>query len=396
MKMPTICQLCDFGPEYAGSFIDSLLYLASYCRQTMGLETFCVFPERARKRGWLKQFDKERIRYAFVPAKRNVILPLSKILSEHRPVILHSHFHTFDLDVLFLKLTVFKGAKIIWHIHSIAEVSWRQKLRDAFKTKLLASHLGDGFVCVGEGAYLNAIDRGFPREKLFLNCNGVDMVKFAKGQRTQMEHCAWLRESLHERTAFLILGYNPVVKGVDVFTKAAEKFAREARHQDLFLIVGRQATRQFVSGLPQAKGLGDALKIIDPTDNFSALLDEIDVLVAPSRSEGFGYAVVEAMAAGKLILCSDIPGVRNTYGQSEGVWLFPNEDWESLARLMRKAGSLSHADRQHLGEINSRYASEHYSMDIWAKKMGQIYDSVLSSGPKDGLLNSLTTSDEPR
>jgi glycosyltransferase involved in cell wall biosynthesis len=285
---------------------------------------------------------------------------------------------------LLLKIAVYRNVKVVWHIHSVAKLSWRQRIKDLIKLQLFARHFGDLFIAVGDGAYRNAIDRGFPRAKLFLNHNGIDISRFADSgeRRDQRVHSSRMNSS--GQKVFLLLGYNPLIKGVDVFIKAAEKLSQDSQCQNIFLIVGRQTTREFVSSLPQSKQLDRTLKIIDPTDDFSALLGDIDVLVASSRSEGFGYAVIEAMAAGKLILCSDIPGVRDTYGRSEGVWLFPTEDWESLAGLMQKAASLSYAERQHLGHINSRYASTHYSLDVWVKKMGQIYDSLLNAGPNEG------------
>jgi glycosyltransferase involved in cell wall biosynthesis len=392
MRKPIICQLSDFGPEYPGSFVDSLLCLAEYCRKAMQLETLCVFPERAKERKWLQRFDGEGVQYAFLPAKRNIISPLRNLLKDFNPLIFHSHFQTFDLGAMFLKLTTYKNAKVVWHLHSIAQLSWRQRIKDALKIRLLARHCGDLFIPVGDGAYRNAIDRGFPREKLFLNHNGIDIARFSEGGDRQHRHVHSSPVGSNGRKVFLLLGYNPLIKGVDLFIKAAEKVFRDGLHRGLFVVVGRQTTKEFVSRLAESQQLGRALKILDPTDNFPALLGDIDVLVASSRSEGFGYAVIEAMAAGKLVLCSDIPGVRDAYGKSDGVWLFPTEDWKQLAELMQKAASLSSAEREYLGQVNSRYASVHYSLDAWGKKMGQVYTRLLNDEPNNGLITSQASS----
>lgn len=393
MKEPIICQLSDFGPEYPGSFVDSLLCLAEHCRRTMKLETLCIFPERARERKWLKRFDSKEIRYAFLPAKRNIIFPLRKVLGDYYPVIFHSHFQTFDLSALLLKLTTYNNAKVVWHIHSIAQLSWRQGIKDTLKLRLLAQHFGDLFIAVGDAAYRNALDRGFPREKLFLNHNGIDIARFAAGGGRRHHPIPSSPVGPNSHTVFLLLGYNPLIKGVDLFVKAAEKLLRDRRYQSLFFIVGRQTTKEFVSRLSESQPLGPALQILDPTDDFPALLSDIDVLVASSRSEGFGYAVIEAMAAGKLVLCSDIPGVRDTYGKSDGVWLFPTEDWEQLALLMRTAANLSSAEREYLGQINSDHVALHYSLDAWVQKMGQVYSRLLNDAANRGLLASQAISD---
>src|SRR5215475_13354283 len=97
VSQPVICQLSDFAPEYPGSFVESVLFLARQCKRKLQIETLCVFPARARERKWLARFDDEGVRYAFVPGKRHVILPLRRLLEAFHPVIFHSHFETFDI-----------------------------------------------------------------------------------------------------------------------------------------------------------------------------------------------------------------------------------------------------------------------------------------------------------
>jgi len=131
--------------------------------------------------------------------------------------------------------------------------------------------------------------------------------------------------------------------------------------------------------MPESDRLRKCLRVIDTTDNFPLLLNGIDVFVASSRTEGLSYAVVEAMAAGKLILCSDIPGVREIIGGAEGVWLFPSKDWAKLAQLMQKAMKLSPTEREYLGLLNSQYVATRYSVDGLAKRMMEIYSGLFAA-----------------
>jgi len=377
MKNSVICQLSDFGPEYPGSFVDSLLHLARSCRQRLRLETLCVFHQKARGRKWLERFDKERVKYAFVPGKRNIVFSLRQALKDSYPLIFHSHFDTFDLAAILLKLALYRDSKIVWHLHSMAQLTLQQRIKDSIKVKLLARNFGDLFITDGDGVYRNAIDRGLPHGKLLVNHLGVDVARFSPNAKSRQ----YSRESLgasEERMVYLALGRSPLIKGVDLFIKAAEHMTRDKASNGLFLVVGRDGTRDFVSGMPESTRLGTGLRILDPTDDFPRLLSGIDVFVAPSRTEGFAYAVLEAMAAGKLVLCSDIPGVREVYGGLEGVWLFPSEDWKKLAELMQRAKELPHAEREHLGQANSRYVAGHLSLEAWAKKISEIYGSLLN------------------
>ena len=123
--------------------------------------------------------------------------------------------------------------------------------------------------------------------------------------------------------------------------------------------------------------LGATLRVIDPVQDFAAFLNAVDVVVSASRSEGLPYAILEGMAAGKLILSSDIPGARETYGGSRGVWLFPPADWMTLATCMRSAAHLSILERRVLGDTNCRYVAQHYSLTAWADEIADVYEAML-------------------
>src|SRR6266542_6601810 len=102
----------------------------------------------------------------------------------------------------------------------------------------------------------------------------------------------------------------------------------------------------------ESSRLGSALRIIDPIEDFAFFLNGIDVLVSASRSEGLPYAVLEAMAARKLILSSDIAGAREAYGGSKGVWFFPAQDWRTLTALMKRSRELQFEQLHMLSEAN--------------------------------------------
>lgn len=375
MRVPTICHICDYGSEYGGAFIESLLFLSRYCRDELQITTFCVFPDRARNRSWLSKLDEEGIGYGFIPHKRNVVGQIHSLLSGREPLVLHSHFYTYDLAVVLLKYVAFKSAGIVWHYHSRSGRSIKQRIKDALKIRLLFNLLGDYCIAVGDGVLQDIRDAGLASEKSVLIYNGVNTGRFLNKYESSLE----VRKSLgisEKDIVFLLLGWSPLVKGVDVFLKAAEKVSRKYAHCK-FLVVGRDKTRDFVSRLSCVTHLSEVLRVIDPVEDFSLLVQGVDVFVSSSRSEGFGYAVVEAMATEKLILCSDIVPVRQTYGCSKGVWLYPSEDWEMLAELIGKAAGLSSDEKQSLGVMNRQHVAENYSMVYWSKRIGRLYKEII-------------------
>jgi len=380
MKKRVICQLCNFSPETPGTFVDSITFLAAYCRDRMDLETFCVFPAVARNKRWLRTFDEMGIRYGFVPRKRNVAAAVGRLLLDWQPVIFHSHFSLYDFSPVLLKIMGCRKSKILWHYHNPTPPTFLQRTKDVFKLQLVARTVGAACIAVGDGVYRSLLDAGFCAEKVFLVHNGVDTTRFSPDQRarTRMRELLGIGEC-QKKTLFLLLGGEPSRKGVDVFVKAAAEVVRAGFQSCGFLIVGDNKTKDFVMDLSEYPVLREYLKVLDPVDDFPSLVNAVDVFVSASRSEGLSYAVAEALSAGKLALCSDIPGVREVYGNVDGVRLFPTQDSTQLAELMRDVGALPAAERERLGKENRKYVAEQCSLAGWAAKVGDVYSRILQA-----------------
>jgi glycosyltransferase involved in cell wall biosynthesis len=378
VKRPIICHICDFQPEYGGTFIDSLLFLNRYCQNKLQVGIFCIFPDRAKNRKWLKKIDDEGIGYGFVPRRRNVAPYVPYLLREYHPLVFHTHFSLFDLSAILMKGMLYRDSKVVWHYHSSSKLNFRQRIKDAIKLKILFRNWGDRCIAVGDEVYRSLIKAGLPFSKSVLIHNAINTERFVTNDEARKR----IRASLgvdDETTVFLLLGYNPFIKGVDIFLKAAAEAIRRNSSSNLFIIIGRGETRQFVSNSSEAIHLNHTLHVSEPIEDLSLLLNGVDVLVSASRSEGLSYAVLESMSAGKLILSSNIPTVCETYGKAEGVWLFPSEDWKALSELMIRAARLPAIERKLLGNANSQYVLANHSLGKWAEGIGQVYRELLNN-----------------
>lgn len=69
--------------------------------------------------------------------------------------------------------------------------------------------------------------------------------------------------------------------------------------------------------------LGENVKFLGMVDDVSGLLHSCDLYVHSSTSEGLPNAVLEAMAAGLPVVATDIPGIRECFGESGWDFLSP-------------------------------------------------------------------------
>jgi len=282
---------------------------------------------------------------------------------------------------VFFKLAFYLRASVIWHFHETARLNPRQRLKDVFKIRVLARFC-ERFIAVGVGPFQSAIARGVSPTRLILVQNGVNVTRFRADYKRRLT----TREELGIPAgvmAFLLLGWEPKRKGVDLFAMAVGNLGEEGRRNKVFFIVGGSETIKAIAELPRDLLSDSRIRVISPRETFPALLDAIDVFVSASRSEGFSYAMAEALAAGKLVLSSDIPGVREGFEGSPGFWLFSNEDWRMLMQLIQRSGELSDDERSDLSRANVNYAAERLSLEAWTEKIGDVYRGMLARYPLD-------------
>jgi phosphatidyl-myo-inositol alpha-mannosyltransferase len=103
-----------------------------------------------------------------------------------------------------------------------------------------------------------------------------------------------------------------------------------------------------------------------------------DVFCAPSLGgESFGIVLVEAMAVGVPVVCSDIGGYRDLVRDDQEGVLVPPRDPEALAVAL---GALldNPARRAALGEVALETAKR-YAWDVVAGQVAEVYRGVLGS-----------------
>jgi glycosyltransferase involved in cell wall biosynthesis len=169
-------------------------------------------------------------------------------------------------------------------------------------------------------------------------------------------------------------------KGTDVFLRAARS-ALERRPDMRFVHAG-------APDLHHDDGLDDEieqlLRDLDPTGAVSLLgpapaetvLAGSDVLVSPSRSEGFPLVTLEAMAAGLPVVATAVGGVPEQIVHLENGILVPPEDPDAIAAWLVRLHDEPEL-RRRLGEAGAQRARAEFTLARQAEGLHRAYLSAL-------------------
>lgn len=130
------------------------------------------------------------------------------------------------------------------------------------------------------------------------------------------------------------------------------------------VVVGDGPWRERLIEIARAIGVEARCWFTGYRGNVSSFLTRYDIYVMPSHSEGFGLALLEAMAAGLPCVCSDIAVFHEILQQEEAVF-FKVGDSAALAAAVRQA----------LGqrELLSQRARERYLAQFTGEAMSSNY-----------------------
>src|SRR5680860_81706 len=138
-----------------------------------------------------------------------------------------------------------------------------------------------------------------PHSKIEVIYNGVDFEKFLSFQKADKD---W-------EPIFGTIARLDKIKGHIYILKAFKKLKNEGVKLPRFIFIGNGSERENLEYFTKENGLSN-VKFVGEVLDVGDFLKQIDVFVFPSLSEGLGVAIIEALIAKKLIIASNIGGIK--------------------------------------------------------------------------------------
>jgi glycosyltransferase involved in cell wall biosynthesis len=209
--------------------------------------------------------------------------------------------------------------------------------------------------------------------------NGVDLTALSEASPEERS-AARRRLELDERPTVVCVGRLCRQKGQDVLLDAWPAVTARVPNAQLVL----------VGDGPDEKALrdraGDGVRFAGHRSDVADWLAAADVVTLPSRWEGMSIGMLEAMARGRSVVASDVPGAEEALDREAGA-LVPAEDSTALANAL--AERLLDPDRAAVeGRCGRMRAERSHDLHEMTSAIAALYEELLAVRP-------LSSSTEP-
>ena len=139
----------------------------------------------------------------------------------------------------------------------------------------------------------------------------------------------------HEPLTIGVVSRLERIKGMDLVIPAFAQVARKYSAARL-LVVGDGTLQNVMERQAAESGISGCVEFVgrQPQEALQDYFDEIDFLLMPSRSEGFGLTALEGMARGCVVVAADVGGLPEVVVNGETGLLHRKEDINDLVKAI--------------------------------------------------------------
>jgi len=209
---------------------------------------------------------------------------------------------------------------------------------------------------------------------------GIDLARYGHGDGSRARHALGIPDGAPVLATF---GRLTFLKSQTDFVRAMERVVREVPGA-YGVVCGGEGEANYgddVRSLLSELGLGERVLLTGfvPDQLKDDIMAAADVVVHLAKRESFGLAVVEAQAAGRVVVAADASGPRSLIDDGVTGLLVPVGDVDRLAEVLV---DLLHdpARRAELGR-RARVASVRHGIEPMVEEIESVWDGVLGAHP---------------
>lgn len=221
---------------------------------------------------------------------------------------------------------------------------------------------------------------GFPADRIEVIHNGIDLEPFLRiPSETRRQYHSELKIPEDAAVIGIVANLRPV-KAIDVFIRAAHQ-VQKSNPGAHFVIVGEGELEESLKQLAEDLGLAGFIHFLGRRQDIPAILSIFDIGVLSSSSESFSNTVVEYLAAGLPVVCTDAGGAREAVEDGVNGYVVHASDVSGMARGLQAILN-NYEMKRLMGEISLRKAKNFFSLSTMMNKYENIYLSKGKSSEK--------------
>ena len=212
------------------------------------------------------------------------------------------------------------------------------------------------YIAVSEFIKRKLVKSGISAKKISVIYNGLDFRQS--------------KPRPHKRLVIGSAGRLHPVKGYDLLIQA---FAEMKNKRLRLKIAGVGVELDNLQKLAQDLGVSSRVEFIGFEKDIYKFLDTIDVYVQSSKSEGFGLAVVEAMAQAMPVVVTPAGSLREIVKNGKTGYISADFEPTSIAMAISLAVENYESSKQ-IGENAKKYVTENFDIKQWVENTEKVFE----------------------
>jgi len=292
---------------------------------------------------------------------------ISRTFKKIAPDIIHSFHYSSDYS----EALASRLAGIKW-IYTKKNMSWGGSSKNAWRLRTL---LASGIIAQNTDMLKQFFQNS---KKVTLIPRGVDVTQFALGPLDQALRKQYGVEE-GERIIICVANLVPV-KGVEVLIDAFACLALDFPQWKVWLVGDDK--NEYADMLKQrvkTLGLSERIIFTGKQPNVKPFLDQAKIFVFPTliKGEGSPVSLLEAMANGKLVLGSNVPGIRDQLKEFSEL-LFEASDNNELSIRLKNLIKKTEAEVAELTQAIVNACMTSYTIEQEVQNHHKLYLSVVN------------------